>query len=160
MSAKQPDSTDVPAEEQTPKTWRDALPFIIAFVVVLLAVGFIGIRHWTNPAEERLTDSAQIQNVVNDMYTARNSLDYEKYRSTQCEKNLADATFPKSLDFANQNRADRDRDGKLIVPGMEVEVSGERAAVTVTEKRENKGVETKTELTLVKQGDQWRVCAA
>ncbi|GEE00026.1 hypothetical protein nbrc107696_04720 [Gordonia spumicola] len=159
MSAKQSDNPETPVDDERPKTWKDALPFIIALVVVVIAVGAIFISHKVQPSEDRVSDSTKVQYVVNDMYSARNSLNYELYRSSQCEKNLSAEGFPTAAQFAEANRDPRD--GAFVIPEMDVEVAGDRAAVTVHEKRKNTGDKvTKTELTVVKIGDDWKVCAA
>ncbi|MBB4134433.1 hypothetical protein [Gordonia humi] len=164
MSAKRTDETtpgDLPDSGSGTRSWRAALPFIIALGAAVVVLIVIGVSHLTRPAEERVSDDAKVQYVVNDVYSARNSLNYELFRDSHCEKDVRAAGFPSAKQFADDNRADRDRDGKLVVPEMNVEVTGDRAAVTVHEHRENtEDRKTTTDLTLTKQGDDWKVCTS
>jgi len=108
-----------------------------------------------------VSEDAKVQYVVNDVYSARNSLNYDLYRGSYCEKDVRAEGFPTAQQFADDNRDARDRDGKLVIPEMNVEVTGGRAAVTVHEYRENaEDRKTTTDLTLTKQGDDWKVCAS
>lgn len=164
MSAKPADPApqdDPPNPEHEPRSWRAALPFIIAFVLIVVVVAWIALSHLVRPSEERVSEDTKVQYVVNDLYSARNSLNYDLYRSAQCEANVASKDFPTAAQFAEANRGPLERDGKVVVPEMDVEVTGSRAAVTVHEHRENtEDKKTTTDLIVVKQGDDWKVCAS
>ncbi|MCF8587556.1 Rv0361 family membrane protein [Gordonia liuliyuniae] len=164
MSAKRPDGTaqdDLPDSAPEHRSWRAALPFIIAFVLIIIVVAWIALSHLIRPSEERVSEDTKVQYVVNDMYSARNSLNYDLYRDSQCTANINAKGFPTAAEFADTNRGPLEKDGKLVVPEMEVEVTGSRAAVTVHVHRENtEDKKTTTDLIVVKQGDDWKVCAS
>ena len=164
MSADGPnDNGREPASdfEETPRSWRAAAPFLIAAGAAVLVLIVVLLSAVFRPAEERISDDAKVQFVVNDMYSARSALNYDLFRNTHCEKDLQSPTFPTSQEFADVNRTAREKDGKLVIPEMKVEVVGDRAKVSFDEHRErNEAQKTRTELTLVKSGDDWKVCSA
>lgn len=164
MSAKRPDGKaqdDLPDSEPETRSWRAALPFLIAFVLILLVVVWIGLSHLFRPSEERVSEDTKVQYVVNDLYSARNSLNYDMFRGAQCEADITADDFPTAAEFADANRGPLERDGKIVIPEMDVEVTGSRAAVTVHAHRENtEAKKTTTDLIVVKQGDDWKVCAS
>lgn len=132
---------------------------IIAGALVLVILAWIGISALVNPAEERMSDSAQVQRTVNQMYSARGTLNYENYRATFCAADLAAPEFPTSVQFADDNRTENDAKGKIVVPSMDVEVTGDRASVTVHWNREkDENAKQQTQLTLVSEGGEWKVC--
>ncbi|MCF8571100.1 hypothetical protein L5G32_12560 [Gordonia sp. HY002] len=164
MSAKRPDPAaqdDLPNSEHEPRSWRAALPFLIAFGLIIIVIAWIALSHLIRPSEERVSEDTKVQYVVNDLYSARNSLNYDLYRGAQCEANVASKDFPTAAQFAEANRGPLERDGKIVVPEMDVEVTGSRAAVTVHAHRENtEDKKTTTDVTVVKQGEDWKVCAS
>lgn len=164
MSAKRADGEaqdDLPNPEPETRSWGAALPFILALGLVVIIVAWIGLSHLFRPSEERVSDDTKVQYVVNDLYSARNSLNYDLYRDSQCEANIRAKDFPTAAQFADANRGPLEKDGQLVVPEMDVEVTGSRAAVTVHEHRENtEDKKTTTDLIVVKQGDDWKVCAS
>ncbi|WP_235831399.1 hypothetical protein [Gordonia zhaorongruii] len=174
MSAKRPDDAGQESDgnestegssaaeiSSAPRSWRDLLPFIIAVSVAVVILAAIGISHLVRPSEERVSEDAKIQYVVNDMYSARNALNYEMYRGAHCEKDLAAKDFPSARQFADTNRVENEANGQLVVPSMDVETTGDRASVTVHEHRErDEQKKLTTDLTLIKQGENWKVCSA
>ncbi|MFT3716129.1 MAG: hypothetical protein QM774_09335 [Gordonia sp. (in: high G+C Gram-positive bacteria)] len=141
-----------------PKTWRDAMPFFLAFGFVAILVLVISLVAIFWPPADRLNDSTLVQHAVNDQYTARNSLDYSQYRASTCEKDLQAPDFPTEKQFDDDNRAARNSQGALVVPKMDVDIQGDVAHVTVHEHRDDASKETTTDLTVRKQGDEWKVC--
>ena len=134
-------------------------PFLIAAGVVAVLVAVVLLIALVNPPEDRLSDSAQVQHVVNDAFTARNSLNYDQYRTSFCEREQQTAGFPSQAEFTDENRAARDEHGPIVIPNMDVEVQGDTARVVVHWHREDtEDRKESTELTVVKQGDEWKVC--
>ena len=160
MSANQPDGPQ-PDDDLGPErlTWRAALPFLLAVAAVVIVLVVILVSASCRPAEDRVSEDAQVQFVVNDLYSARNSLNYELYRKSRCAADVAADDFPTAAEFADANRGPRDRDGQLVIPDMDVEVAGDRAAVTVHVHRENREDQKfRTDLVVVKEDGEWKVC--
>jgi len=154
-----PDTGEEFDEVDDPRTWRDAVPFMIALGLVAVVLGVILIVTLVSPPSERLNDSTRVQYVVNDALSARNSLNYEQYRNSFCEKNLSSPNFPTMAQFQDSNRTERDAKGELKVPEMEVDVTGDQATVRAHWYRaKNKNEKSVTTWTVVKQGDDWKVC--
>ncbi|WP_026917523.1 hypothetical protein [Gordonia shandongensis] len=155
----QQDAPPADHEPDEPRSWKAALPFIIGGGLVLILLLWVLIVNVVRPTEDRLTDSAKVQHVVDAVYSARSTLAYDRYRDAFCDADRAAADFPDSVRFAAENRKANDADGRLVVPDMKVEVTGDRATATVTWHRENRTDEQKTTMTLVKVGDDWKVCS-
>ncbi|EGD54453.1 hypothetical protein [Gordonia neofelifaecis] len=158
MNEDRPEHADVPDDDQ-PRSWKAALPMIIAGTLVVVLVAWVVIASLVKPSDERLNDSAQVQHTVNDMYSAMGTLNYDQYRDAFCASDVAASDFPTSVAFAEQNRADNEANGKVVVPSMEVEVTGENATVTAhwnREKTEND--KQTTSLTLIRENGDWKVC--
>ena len=161
MSADRPADNDPDFDDETPRSWRAAAPVLCGGFVVVVVLVVVRLSALPRPTEHGICDDAKVQYVVNDMYSARNGLNYDLYRDTHCEKDLKADTFPTSQRFADENRRDLEANGKLIIPEMQVEVTGDRAAVSFEEHREGEpDAKKKTSLTLVKAGDEWKVCSA
>lgn len=141
------------------RTWRDAVPFFIAAAFVVVVVGAIALVAIISPPGERLNDSTRVQYVVNDAFTARNSLNYQQYSNSFCERDRVSPEFPSMDAFLEANRSERDTKGNIEVPDMDVTVDGDVAHVKVNWQREkdpaDKGV---TEWTVIRQGEDWKVC--
>lgn len=153
------DEPAVHGDDDQPRSIKAALPMMIAGGLVLLILAWIGISALVNPSEERISDSAQVQRTVNQMYSAMGTLNYESYKATLCAANVGNPDFPTSVQFADQNRAENDAKGRIVVPNMDVEVTGDRATVTAHWHREkDENAKQKTTLTLIKEGDEWKVC--
>ena len=161
MNVDEP-AVDGPDDEQTaeePRSWKAALPMMIAGGLVLAILAWIGISALVSPSEERISDSAKVQLTVNQMYSAMGTLNYEGYRASFCAADVAAKEFPTSVQFADDNRADNDAKGKIVVSSMDVEVTGDRAAVTAHWNRQNdENAKQKTQLTLVNEKGEWKVC--
>ena len=136
-------------------------PFVAAVIVVVLAVGGVLLSNVLRPNDDRLSDSAQVQHAINDSYTARNSLDYAKYRSAMCAEVVDSADFPTEQTFVTDNQRSRDAFGKILIPEIsDVVVDGGRATAQVHWHFENKGSDAKTvtPTVVVREGDDWKVC--
>ncbi len=138
---------------------RSRWPFLAALLVVVVAlVVVVGIA-LISPPSERLNDSTLVQYTVNDVYTARNSLNYEQYRTAHCAKVVDAADFPTVDQFIEENREARNAQGPIEIPNMDVNVHGDTANVTVHWHREQTANNTQTtEEFLVRDGDKWKVC--
>lgn len=177
MSDQRPGGADYPDDPQNPERTPDGYPeklaeefgdddparsrwpFLAALGVVVVLVVVVVILAVVNPAEDRMSDSARVQFVVNDAYSARNSLNYEQYRNSFCEQELQSPDFPTAAQFADENRVARDEHGQLVIPSMDVDVAGDTADVTVHWHREDTpDDEQQTALTVVRRGDDWKVC--
>lgn len=146
-------------DDDQPRSLKAALPMLIAGGLVLVILAWIGISALVSPSEERISDSAKVQRTVNQMFSARGTLNYESYRSSFCAADLAAKEFPNSVQFADDNRADNDAKGRIVVPSMDVEVTGDRASVTAHWHRQNdENAKQQTALKLVKENDEWKVC--
>ncbi|NLG47007.1 hypothetical protein [Gordonia sp. (in: high G+C Gram-positive bacteria)] len=161
MNQDQPaaDGPDEHADNDQPRSWKAALPMLIAGGLALAILLWVGISALVNPAEERISDSAKVQRTVNQMYSAMGTLNYERYRDSFCATDIAAPDFPTSVQFADRNRAENDAKGKIVVPSMDVEVTGDRATVTAHWHRENtESDKQKTQLKLVGVDGEWKVC--
>ncbi|WP_347957075.1 hypothetical protein [Gordonia aichiensis] len=153
------DQPAVDDDDDQPRSWKSALPMIIAGALMLSLLAGVLIINLVNPADERLTDSTLVQHRVNDMYSAMGTLNYDQYRNSFCESDQSAPDFPTSVQFADQNRTANDADGKVVVPSMDVEVVGDKSTVTAHWHREKtESDKQQTQFTLVKQGDEWKVC--
>lgn len=161
MSQDQPDVSDSgDDEEQQPRSWKAALPMMLAGGLMLALLAGVVIIGLVNPPDERLSDSTLVQHTVNDMYSAMGTLNYDQYRNSFCQSDLDAPTFPKSVDFADENRVKNDAEGKVVVPNMDVEIVGDTSTVTAHWYREkNENNKQTTPLTLIKVGDDWKVCS-
>ncbi|WP_083709158.1 Rv0361 family membrane protein [Williamsia sterculiae] len=151
--------TDVsPADD--PRSWRDAWPFFIAVGVVAVTIVIVVLLNVLHPASDRLTDSALISRVINDQYTARNSLDYATFRELTCADDVNAPDFPGQQAFTADNGKLRDTQGQLVIDEIaDTTVDGAQATANVTWHRAGKDSHTTvTATTLVKQGDDWKVC--
>ncbi|MFT3660204.1 MAG: hypothetical protein QM809_02055 [Gordonia sp. (in: high G+C Gram-positive bacteria)] len=134
-------------------------PFLVALIVVGVLVAVVLLIAVFSPPAERVSDSTRVQYVVNDAFTARNSLNYDQYRGSFCRANVEAPDFPAAAKFTDENRKARDADGQIVIPNMDVEVQGDTARVAVHWHRERtEDKKETTELTVVKQGDDWKVC--
>ncbi|GAB19188.1 hypothetical protein GOEFS_076_00170 [Gordonia effusa NBRC 100432] len=148
------------ADDQSPRT-GNIWPFAAAVIVIVLAVGGVLLSNVLRPSDDRVSDSAQVQYAINDSYTARNSLDYAKYRSTMCADVVDAADFPTEQVFVEENRRSRETFGKILIPEIaDVMIDGNRATAQVHWHFENKGSDAKTvtPTTVVREGDEWKVC--
>lgn len=156
-----PDMTD-DDDADTPRTWKDAWPFLVALgIVVVLAAG-IGISYLVRPADERMSDSALVQHAINNAYTARNEVDYAKYRDSVCVADTKASTFPTEEQFVEENRTSMDSNGPIEIPEItDLTVSGDRASAQVHwhfEKSEDKTQVTDT--VVVREDGDWKVCTS
>jgi hypothetical protein len=144
------------------RSWKDAWPFLVAFAVVLIAAAGIGISYLIRPADARLSTEAQVQHAINDSYTARNDLDYAKYRGATCSAELTSDTFPDETTFLDQNRKSFEVNGHIVIPEItDIAVNGDRATAKVhwhfDEKADQKQV---ADTVVVREDGDWKVCTS
>ncbi len=141
---------------------RGALwPFIAAVAVIVIGVGAVVLSNLLRPSDDRVTDSTQVQYAINDNYTARNGIDYAKYRASTCSSVHDAGDFPTEATFVADNQRSRDEFGKILIPEItDVVVDGDRATAQVHWHFEKKGSDAKTvtSTVVVREGDQWKVC--
>ncbi|MGB3302203.1 hypothetical protein [Gordonia sp. (in: high G+C Gram-positive bacteria)] len=160
MSQDQPEVDEYGDDDDQPRSWKAALPMILAGSLMLALLAFVLIVALVNPPDERLNDSTLVQHRVNDMYSAMGTLNYDQYRNSFCQADIDSPDFPKSVAFADENRALNDAEGKVVVTKMDVEIVGTTSTVKSywnREKTENN--KQTTDLNLVKVGDDWKVCS-
>lgn len=147
-----PDAPDDPG-------WKAAWPFLVAVVIVVLALGAIGLFHVLRPASERLTDTAKITHAINDYYTAKNSITYDKFRDASCATDQKSATFPSAATFRDAAQRSRDEHGNIVVTDItETAVNGGTATANMHWNYNKNPSNQILPLALVKQGDDWKVC--
>ncbi len=133
--------------------WAAAI-LVVGLVVVVAVLGVVN-----SYDGRRGDDTTQIQHVVNDAFTARNSLNYQQYRDAHCAADVDSPEFPTAEQFAERNRTERDAQGALVIPTMTVHTEGDNGKVTVTWHRDKTPDQSQvTELTVVREGDEWKVC--
>lgn len=175
MSDQSPGGADHPNPKYTPDGYPEAMaaefgdddpgrsrwPFLVALGFVVLLVAVVAGVALIDPPAERLSDSTKVQHAVNDAFTARNSLNYGQYRDAHCAADLEAADFPTATEFADENRKARDAQGPIVIPDMAVQIQGDVATVAVNWHREKTSNEKQTtDLTVIRQGDEWKVCDA
>ena len=151
-----------PAPADDRRSWKDAWPFLVAFAVVVIAAAGIGISYLIRPADDRLSVEAKVQHAINDSYTARNDLDYGKYRGATCSADLSSDTFPDETTFLDQNRRSFDENGHIVIPEItDIAVDGDRATAKVhwhfDEKADQKQV---ADTIVVREDGDWKVCTS
>lgn len=157
----EPEITAEPERVPTP-SWRKAWPFLVALVVVVAAVGGIVASHIFRPAEDRAGDSAQVQYAINDIYNARNNVDYNAYRDHTCAADRNSTGFPTEAQFTAANQKSREDNGRIVIPEIsDVQVSGDRATATVHWHFDKKSDQTQTtKVAAVREDGNWKVCKA
>ncbi|MGC4934677.1 hypothetical protein ACLQ3C_13465 [Gordonia sp. DT30] len=155
----EPEAVD---DEPAAPSWRKAWPFLVALLVVVLAAAGIGLSYLFRPAQERAGDSAQVQYAINDLYTARNNVDYTAFRDHTCSVDVNSAGFPAQPEFATENRQSLERNGRIVIPEItDLKVSGDRARATVHWHFDKQSDETQTtKVAAVREDGNWKVCKA
>lgn len=137
-------------------------PFLAAlgFMVVLLVV--LGLSLFFRPAEDRVSDDTRVQYAINDNYTARNALDYEAFRASSCEADLADDEFPSEQEFLAEHERSREDNGQINIPLIsDLVVEGQRATAKVHwHYEERPDDETVTEVVVIEENGDWKVCGS
>ena len=143
-------------------SWKAAWPFLVALGVVVVAVVGIGISYLIRPADDRMSTDAQIQHAVNDVYTARNELDYTRYRESVCAAELASGSFPDEDAFVEQNRVSFEENGQIVIPEIsDIAVNGDRATAQVHwHFDETPDSEQVTDVVVVREDGDWKVCTS
>lgn len=154
--------TGGPEPDDASRTWKDAWPFFVAFGVVVIAAAGIGVSYLIRPAEDRMSDTARVQHAINDQYTARNDLDYAKYRGVTCQADLVGPDFPTEAAFLDANRASNDENGHIVIPEIrEIHIDGTRATADVEWHFDNKPDEKQlTHAVVVSEDGNWKVCTS
>lgn len=161
------DASGRPADEapdtgvdEAPPSWKNAWPFWVALVVVALAVAGIALSYVLRPAEDRAGEQAQVQYAINDVYTAKNRLDYDAYRNGTCAADVNAADFPAADAFVTQNRDSQAANGPIVIPQIqEVSVNGDRATARVDWQFDKKPESKQTiTVTVVRENGDWKVC--
>ena len=73
---------------------RTLWPFLVAAAIMVVVLVAIVLMQVLRPAEDRLTDQAQVTHAVNDYYTAQNAINYASYRAVFCSAELDSAGLP------------------------------------------------------------------
>ncbi|MFT4043241.1 MAG: hypothetical protein QM673_08780 [Gordonia sp. (in: high G+C Gram-positive bacteria)] len=150
------------ADTEQPRTWKDAWPFYVALVIVALAALGIWFSHVLRPAADRAGDSAKVQYAVNNIYTARNNLDYAKYRANTCATDVNSGAIASEREFLTQNRHSVQINGVIVIPQItDVTITGGRATARVHWHFEKSPHTTKVNsVVVVKDNGEWKVCKA
>lgn len=143
-------------------SWRAAWPFWVALGVVVIAVAGIGLSYLIRPADERAGDSAQVQYAINDVYTARNNVDYAAFRDHTCAAEVNAADFVTQAQFTADNQKSLEDNGRIVIPEIsDVAVSGDRATATVHWQYDKKSDQTQTtNVVVLRENGNWKVCKA
>jgi hypothetical protein len=135
-------------------------PFLIAVVIVVLALGTIGVTYVVRPADERLTEEAKVARSINDHYTAKNAVNYPNFRAATCTADLSSVDFPTEDEFTIENTDARDADGAIEIDDIsETVVNGNRATANIHWSRKEKDETQITGVVLVNEDGDWKVCS-
>lgn len=157
------DRTPTPqAPDGDAPSWKAALPFIIAGVVVLVVVIGVLISNAVRPAEDRMSEDAKVQHAINDYYTARNEADFDKYAAVNCAAVRGAEGFPTKDSFVTDNRKSMDDNGQIKIPEItDLTVNGDCATARVHwhfDKSEDK--KNVADTTVVREDGEWKVCTS
>ena len=157
--SKNPDS-DLDADDQRPRTWKDAWPFWSALVIVVVAILAVVLSNMLRPAEERASDSGQVQFAINDNYTARNNVDYGKFKQSTCAADTSSSSFISEQEFVSQNRTSVESKGRIVIPEItDVTVNGDRATARVHWHFDKTPDDKQTtSVVVVKDDGTWKLC--
>lgn len=154
--SKPPVQEDLIVDDERRTPW----PFIIAVAIVVLVLGAVGVMHVVRPAEDRLTEDSKVSRVINDYYTAKNAINYSNFRALTCATDRDSVDFPAEEAFTTENTDAREADGQVEISNIsETVVNGDRATANVHWFRKEKTQTQITPVTLVKESDDWKVCA-
>ncbi len=157
------DRTPTPqAPDGDAPSWKAALPFIIAGVVVLVVVIGVLISNAVRPAEDRMSEDAKVQHAINDYYTARNEADFDKYAAVNCAAVRGAEGFPTKDSFVTDNRKSMDDNGQIKIPEItDLTFDGDRATARVHwhfDRSEDK--KNVFDTTVVREDGEWKVCTS
>jgi len=147
-------------EEPAPKSWRNAWPFFVALGAVVLLVGGVALSYLFRPAEDRASETAQVQYAINDFYTARNGANYAAYREHTCAADLASPEFITEQAFVAQNQDLKDN--PIQIPEItDLTVEGDRATAQVHwHRKDSSDKVTTTPTIVVRENGEWKVCSS
>ena len=157
------DRTPTPqAPDGDAPSWKAALPFIIAGVVVLVVVIGVLISNAVRPAEDRMSEDAKVQHAIKDYYTARNEADFDKYAAVNCAAVRNAPGFPAREAFVADNKKSMDENGQIKIPEItDLAVDGDRASARVHWHFENsEGNKNVVATTVVREDGEWKVCTS
>lgn len=151
-----------PVDDEGSKSWKDAWPFWVALIVVVAAILGVVLSNVLRPAEDRASDSAQVQFAINDVYTARNNVDYGKYKAATCATDVTSGAILPEAEFVAQNRKSVETNGRIVIPEItDVTVTGDRATARVHWHFDKSPDQTQvTSVVVVKDNGDWKVCKA
>lgn len=137
-------------------------PFLIAGAIVAVVVIAIVLSNFFRPVDDRLSDDSKVQFTINDVYSARNAVDYDAYRAGFCSADLAQPNFPTREEFDAENAESMEENGPIVIPEMtDLVVDGDRATVKVHWHFENSEDDKQvTDLVVVRVNDDWKVCGS
>ncbi|GAC68145.1 Rv0361 family membrane protein [Gordonia soli] len=160
--AVSPGDAGGPDDPGTPRGFRAVWPFVVALVVVVIAVGAIVISYLVRPVDDRLTESAQVQHAINDAYTARNELNYGDYREATCAADHDRAAFPTEQAFVDDNLRSREANGHIVIPEIDqITVTGDRGSAQVHWHFDDHPDDKKSErVVVVRENGDWKVCTS
>ncbi len=145
--------TDELDQRDAPTMW----PMLAAIAVVVILLGVVFIYQWTRPFSDRVGPDDEVRIAINNHYTAQNALNYQSFSEWTCA-----AKTPPREEFLKKNGPSRDANGKIVIHDggiADVAINGDKASAVVTWRYEKKPDQpTTTPTTLVRQGDQWKVC--
>ncbi|WP_328858958.1 hypothetical protein OG579_09705 [Williamsia herbipolensis] len=159
-------STDTPSPSIDPGAsddpgWKAAWPFLVAVVIVVLAVGTIALFHVIKPGSERLTESAKVTRAINDYYTAKNAVNYDQFRTLSCPADLLQPSFPTADAFEKSGQASRAEHGTITITDItETAVTGSSATANMHWRYTKNPKDEVLPITLVKSSEDWKVCGA
>jgi hypothetical protein len=135
-------------------------PFLVAVAIVVLTLGAIAVTYVVRPTDERLSEQDRISRSINDYYTAKNAVNYTNFRANTCAAELGSVDFPNEDEFAIENTDARNADGAIEIDDIsETVVNDNRATANVHWSRKQKAETQITQVVLVNEGDNWKVCS-
>jgi hypothetical protein len=135
-------------------------PFLVAVAIVVLTLGVIAVTYVVRPTDERLSEQDRISRSINDYYTAKNAVNYTNFRANTCAAELGSVDFPNEDEFAIENTDARNADGAIEIDDIsETVVNDNRATANVHWSRKQKAETQITQVVLVNEGDNWKVCS-
>ncbi len=137
------------------------MPFVVALVVAVVAIG--GVLFWNavRPASKRLSDGAQIQVTIGQYYGALNKGRYADLVANTCAKDRSASSFPPEAGFATARQAADAKDGEVKLDAKDVSkltVSGDIASATLTLHYAKSGEKTER-ATFVREDGKWKMCS-
>lgn len=159
--SKEPSGNDQSEAVEPERSFLSAAwPFLVAVVIIVIALGAIVIMHVVKPASERLTDSAKITRTLNDYYSSISEVKYDRYRATFCAQDTQLSSFPTGQQFTKKYQAIRDKNGQIKMEDpSEVTVTGDVATANSHWAYTSGDTSKHTDaMKFFKDGDDWKIC--